>query len=53
MSINNPVGKQYLHCTKQLDNKSCLGYGKIVTTELKVVIYQQMVKKLEYHKTET
>ena len=49
MSINNPVGKQYLRCTKRLDNKSCPGCGKIVTTELEAVIYQQMVKKLEHH----
>jgi len=31
MSINNPVGKQYLRCTKRLDNKSCPGCGKIIT----------------------
>ena len=34
MSINNPVGKQYLRCTKRLDNKSCAGCGKIITSEL-------------------
>ena len=53
MSINNPVGKQYLRCTKRLDNKSCAGCGKIITSELEAVVYQQMVKKLEKHKTLT
>lgn len=28
MSINNPVGKQYLRCTKRLDNKAVPGAGK-------------------------
>ena len=53
MSINNPVRKQYLRCTKRLDNKSCAGCGKIITSELEAVVYQQMVKKLEKHKTLT
>ena len=38
MSIFNPSGKQYLRCTKRLDNKSCPGCGKIITTELEAVI---------------
>ena len=46
-------GKQYLRCTKRLDNKSCPGCGKIITSELEAVVYQQMVKKLEKHKTLT
>ena len=53
MSINNPVGKQYLRCTKWLDNKSCAGCGKIITSELEAVVYQQMVKKLASYKTLT
>ena len=53
MSINNPVGKQYLRCTKRLDNKSCAGCGKIITSELETVVYQQMVKKLASYKTLT
>ena len=53
MSIFNPSGKQYLRCTKRLDNKSCPGCGKIITSELEAVVYQQMVKKLEKHKTLT
>ena len=53
MSINNPVGKQYLRCTKRLDNKSCAGCGKIITSELEAVVYQQMVKKLASYKTLT
>ena len=28
MSIYNPSGKQYLRCTKRLDNKSCPGCGE-------------------------
>lgn len=50
MSIVNRVGRQYLRCTKRLDNKSCVGCGKIYTAELETVVYQQMVKKLESHK---
>ena len=53
MSINNPVRKQYLRCTKRLDNKSCAGCGKIITSELETVVYQQMVKKLASYKTLT
>lgn len=53
MSIFNPSGKQYLRCTKQLDNKSCPGCGKIITSELETVVYQQMVKKLASYKTLT
>ncbi len=53
MSIFNPSRKQYLRCTKRLDNKSCPGCGKIITSELEAVVYQQMVKKLENHKTLT
>ena len=53
MSINNPVGKQYLRCTKRLDNKSCAGCGKIITSELEAVVYQQMIKKLASYKTLT
>ena len=45
MSINNPVGKQYLRCTKRLDNKSCAGCGKIITSELETVVYQQKAAK--------
>lgn len=47
MSIFNPSGRQYLRCTKRLDNKSCPGCGKIITAELEAVVYQQMVKKLD------
>ena len=53
MSIVNRVGRQYLRCTKRLDNKSCVGCGKIYTAELETIVYQQMVKKLESHKTLT
>ncbi len=53
MSIINRVGRQYLRCTKRLDNKSCVGCGKIYTAELEALVYQQMVKKLESYKTLT
>ena len=53
MSIINRVGTQYLRCTKRLDNKSCIGCGKIYTSELETLVYQQMVKKLESYKTLT
>ena len=39
--------------TKRLDNKSCPGCGKIITSELEAVVYQQMVKKLASYKTLT
>lgn len=53
MSMINRVGKQYLRCTKRLDNKSCVGCGKVFTAELEAVVYQQMVKKLDGYKTLT
>ena len=53
MSIFNPSGKQYLRCTKRLDNKSCAGCGKLITAELETLVYQQMVKKLDSYKTLT
>lgn len=53
MNIINRVGKQYLRCTKRLDNKSCIGCRKIYTAELEALVYQQMVKKLASYKTLT
>ena len=53
MRIFNSSGRQYLRCTKRLDNKSCPGCGKIITAELEAVVYQQMVKKLGSYKTLT
>ena len=53
MSIFNPSGRQYIRCKKRLDNKSCPGCGNLITSELEAVVYQQMVKKLEKHKTLT
>lgn len=53
MSIVNRAGRQYLRCSKRLDNKSCIGCGKIHTAELEKVVYQQMVKKLASYKTLT
>ena len=34
-------------------NKSCPGCGKIITSELETVVYQQMIKKLASYKTLT
>lgn len=47
MSIVNRVGTQYLRCTKRLDNKSCVGCGKIYTAELESFVYGEMVRKLQ------
>lgn len=46
MSIINRVGRQYLRCTKRLDNKSCAGCGKIYTAELEALVYQQNIMKI-------
>ena len=46
-------GYIYLRCTKHAENKSCPGCGTIKMRELEAVVYQQMVKKLEKHKTLT
>ena len=53
LSLIHISGKQYLRCTKRLDNKSCPGCGKIITSELEAVVYQQMIKKLASYKTLT
>ena len=48
-----PNSTGYFRCTKRTENKGCPGCGKIITSELEAVVYQQMVKKLEKHKTLT
>ena len=52
-SVTNPAKKDYLRCSKRLDNKSCPGCGKIATAELETAVYRQMVKKLDGCKTLT
>ena len=47
------AGAILLYRFKRLDNKSCPGCGKIITSELEAVVYQQMVKKLASYKTLT
>ena len=47
MSIFNPSGKQYLRCTKRLDNKSCPGCGKIRKEEFEQFIFSAMQEKFK------
>lgn len=51
MSVKNRYGRQYLRCTKRLNNKGCPGCGKIYTAELEDYIYKQMVKKIREYQT--
>ncbi len=46
MSVRNRYGRQYLRCTKRLNNKGCPGCGKIYTEELEEYVYGQMVAKI-------
>ena len=46
-------GILYLRCTVHADSKACPGCGCVKLHELEAVVYQQMVKKLEKHKTLT
>ena len=46
MSIKIQSGKQYLRCTKRLNNKACPGCGKIYTEEVENYVYGEMVRKL-------
>ncbi|QNL45913.1 recombinase family protein [Oscillibacter hominis] len=45
-SVTGRTGVQYLRCTKRLDNKSCVGCGKIRTAELEQRIFQEMAEKV-------
>lgn len=51
MSVKNRYGKQYLRCTKRLNNKGCPGCGKIYTADLEDYVYRQMVKKIRENQT--
>ena len=54
LSVKNPANlRRYLRCTKRLDNKSCVGCGKIYSTDLEQFIYDEMVKKLADFQTLT
>lgn len=46
MSIKIQSGKQYLRCTKRLNNKACPGCGKVYTEDVEKYVYQEMVKKI-------
>ena len=46
MSIKIQSGKQYLRCTKRLNNKACPGCGKIYTEEVENYVYGEMVRRL-------
>lgn len=46
MSVGNPVGTQYLRCSKRADSKSCEGCGKLKTHEFEAFIFGEMAKKL-------
>lgn len=46
MSVKTKSGKQYLRCTRRLNNKACPGCGKIYTEDVEKHVYQEMVKKL-------
>ena len=52
MDINTAKNENGIEAKKRI-KKSCPGCGKIITSELEAVVYQQMVKKLEKHKTLT
>lgn len=51
MSVKNRYGKQYLRCTKRLNNKGCPGCGKIYTGELEDYVYRKMVEKIREFQT--
>ncbi len=46
MSVKTKSGKQYLRCTRRLNNKACPGCGKIYTEDVERHVYEEMVKKL-------
>ena len=46
MSVKIQSGKQYLRCTKRLNNKAFAGCGKIYTEEVENYVYGEMVRKL-------
>ena len=53
MSIYNPLANSISAAQNGWITRSCSGCGKIITSELETVVYQQMVKKLASYKTLT
>ncbi len=53
MSLKIQSGKQYLRCTKRLNNKACPGCGKIYTEDVEAYVYKEMVNKLRTEQTPT
>lgn len=51
MSVKTKSGKQYLRCTRRLNNKACPGCGKIYTEDVERYVYEEMVKKLREGQT--
>ena len=51
MSVKIQSGKQYLRCTKRLNNKACPGCGKIYTEDVENYVYKEMVSKLRSGQT--
>ena len=45
MSIKSPSKRQYLRCSKRLNNRSCPGCGKIYTKEVEDYVFRCMVQK--------
>lgn len=45
MSIKSPSGKQYLRCSKRLNNRSCPGCGKVYTKDVEDYVFRCMVQK--------
>ena len=45
MSVKNTGGRQYLRCTKRLNNKSCPGCGKVYTEDVEAHVFEEIVKK--------
>ncbi|MDR1572721.1 MAG: recombinase family protein [Clostridiales Family XIII bacterium] len=46
LSMANPSDIRYFRCSKRSNNKSCPGCGKLLVTELEMVIYNKMAKRL-------
>lgn len=51
MSVKSRSGRQYLRCTKRLNNRNCPGCGKIYTADVEMYVYKQMVQKLRDSQT--
>lgn len=51
MSIKIKSGKQYLRCTKRLNNKACPGCGKVYTEDVEKHVYKAMLGKIRSAQT--